>query len=90
MEARAAAEEEARRAAEALAAERDADRAAEQVVEPDASEIAAESAPADEAPAERVDPSEPTEFAHAEAALPPVDGGSEDSILPRLQNSEDS
>jgi ribonuclease G len=89
-EARAAAEEVARRAAEALAAERDADRVAEQVVEPDASEIAAESAPAEGAPAELVDPSEPTEFAHAEAALPPVDGGSEDSILPRLQNSKDS
>jgi hypothetical protein len=89
-EARTAAEEEARRAAEALAAERDADRAAEEAAEQDASEIAGESAPAEGAPAEPIDPSEATEFAQAEAAIPPVDGGSEDSILPRLQNSEDS
>jgi hypothetical protein len=60
------------------------------VMEPDANEIAAESAPTESALAEPDDPSVATEFAVAEVAIPPVDEGGEDSILPRLQNSEDS
>ena len=47
------------------------------------------SPPADARSRSRRSPA-PTRAVAAEAAPPPVDGGGEDSILPRLQNSEDS
>jgi hypothetical protein len=100
-----AAAEAARRAAaaEARAAEEKDRRAAAEVVQPEASEIAAASAPTDDALAEPVGASAPAAFEDAfeiaDATTPaveaepsaPVDGLGEDSILPRLQNrSEDS
>src|SRR5262245_21124581 len=91
-----AAEEEARRAAGTASAEHDGERAGAEVAaaEPDPGEIAAESTP-EPTPVERdlADPAESpaaADFAVADAPSAPVDGGGEDSILRRLQNSEDA
>jgi len=85
-----AAEEEARRAEEAAAADEEK-RASEVAGEPDTDDLPAAPDPRlGTAAAEPSDPAAVRAFEAAEVDGPPVDGGDEASILPRLQNSEDS